>query len=526
MCPDSTGSRLPFSHIRSPISGTSAAVGARIDPFYDGLWVQGSQGFWARSTEARRQSAAGLGRMPKIASLDVEQAWESVMSNYRWNEKLAVLSAVDAFRTITVQQAQAITGAESMLTGTNVQALSALFAAGLIDLGRSAAALVPTEAASLGYLLRPSRTKAFDRQLAPHLTYPEIVSITGGLGWQAGGYYDRHNVLSAELILRAAEMCDIATVLGEKYATHDLLFGTGVGRPAIESASRGDGVIVRADGLRIVLEVTTSLSPKAQATKEKFARWARLFEKAPFDSNGVVVVFVIANPPGAQVSTPVTPKQVRALVAEAIESHPGSGRVRSKDRFFIADFTSWFPAPGVVDESFFTLRAQKAIKRPDVARNATGEEVDLLDIFDVAGPEHPRFDPLAIVANAAGLRCTPTWIRARSSPPQILDALIDRSGLAHLPVSPRRDGSGPGRVAAAGVAGPAQPVQRMQTLTHNSNASTLATEASVAKRSRLQGDSPATSRHRNSEDIGRLPAAEHAQADADWDNPYTGVDQW
>lgn len=517
-----TATTLPFSAVRSPIAGTSAALEARIDPFYDGLWVQGSQGFWARAAEAARQSAAGLGKMPKIASLSADEAWESVMSSYRWNEKLAVLSVVDAFRTITVQQAQAITGAEAMLTGTNVQALSALYAAGLIDLGRSAAALVPTEAASLGYLLRPSRTKVFDRRLAPHLTYPELVSVTGGLGWQAGGYYDRHNVLSAELILRAAEMCEVATVLGEKYATHDLLFGTGVGRPPIESASRGDGVIVRADGLRIVVEMTTSLSPKAQATKEKFARWARLFERAPFDANGVVVVFVIANPPGAQVSTPVTPKQVRALVAEAIEAHPGSGRVRSKDRFFIADFSRWFPAPGLVDESFFTLRAQKAIKRPDVARNATGEEVDLLDIFDVAGVQSPRFDPMAIVDNAAGLRCVPTWIRQRSSPPQILDALIADSGLSYLPVSPRRDGSGPGRIAAAGAAGPAQPVQRMQTLTHNSNASTLASLASLSRRSAAAADSAPQCRHR---DMSSTDGEAASDAPV-WDNPYTGVDEW
>jgi hypothetical protein len=507
------------------LAGSGVSVAERIDPFYDGLWVQGSQGAWARAGESHRQSGAGLGRLPAILQMDADEAWDTVTSSYRWGLKLAVLSTVDAYRTASVQQVQAITGA-GMIAGRSPATLSALFATGLLDLGRPASALVPTEAGRVGYLLRPSRTKVFERRLAPLLTYPELVSITGGRGWMSGGFYDRHNVLSTELSLRVAELCEVGTVMGEKFASHDLLFGTGVGRAEVESFSRGDGVIVRADGLRIVFEMTASLNASNVETQAKFDKWAALFDRDPFDANGTVVVFVVANQPDKPHASKVSVPMLRARIADAIRRHPGSGRVRSRDRFFIVDYSDWFPQAGTVSDGFFTMRAQTVPMRPGDAPRI----VDLLNQFELDMGQ-ARFDASAIIRNAAGLRSTPTWLRDGQAPPQVLDAMLTAHGLADIPVAPRWDGKGPGRMlndgSSGGVSTPARPVVSLRTVTDNGDAQTptSSTLLSLSQwRSQVSSDGPDDCRHRGSGEGATAPEEAPVLVGADDADEFT--DEW
>ena len=77
---------------------------------------------------------------------------------------------------------------------------------------------------------RPSNTTVFDKRVAPHLTFPEWVSVTGGQPWSSASQFDRHNLLAAELGLRLFEYADIGTVLGEKLSSIELLAGSGLGR--------------------------------------------------------------------------------------------------------------------------------------------------------------------------------------------------------------------------------------------------------------------------------------------------------
>ena len=94
----------------------------------------------------------------------------------------------------------------------------------------------------------------------------------------------------------------MATVLGERQAQVAELAYVATGAPVpptlTSSQKTGDAVIVRADGLRIVVETTASWSKSAE---KKAEAWARAMEHRPVEDAGFVVVFV-----GAALKNPKT----------------------------------------------------------------------------------------------------------------------------------------------------------------------------------------------------------------------------
>lgn len=443
---------MKLSSLSSPIADTGFAAHDRIDPFYDGLWTHGSQGLWTRFAEAKSQHEAGLVILPKYLDIEKGEAMARVTSANQWGLKLAFLSALDAFRTVTAEQMVALTGAKFHLNHTS-PFVPGMFASGLIDMGRVSSALAPGRAGTLGHLYRPSRTMTFDRDFAQHLTYPELVSVTGGQSWTSGGLYDRHNTLSTELMLRLAEYTDIATMLGEKFSTFDLLFGSGVGREPIESGRRGDGVVIRPDGVRVVMEVTASMSPGSFETK--VGRWVEYFDAHPYESNGVVVCFVIANPTQDMSShSKVSRSSVKRALRKATAQNPGSGRVRSRHRMFFTDWQDWFPSRGEVSTDFLDMIAY----RPSTEAHGLDEECSML-LDESLALRKPTFEPLAVIDNAAGLRQTPPWLRAGKQPVQIIDSEVAAAGLDdHPAMSPERRETRFGKTL---------PPPRLRTITHN-----------------------------------------------------------
>lgn len=443
---------MKLSSLSSPIADTGFAAHDRVDPFYDGLWTRGSQGLWTRFSEAKAQQRAGLVRLPKYLDIGKEEAMARVTSTNQWGLKLAFLSALDAYRTVTAEQMVAITGGTFHLNHSS-PLIPGMFASGLVDIGRVSSPLAPGRAGRLGYLYRPCRSSVFDRDFAKHLTYPELVSVTGGQPWTSGGFYDRHNTLSTELMLRLAEYTDIATMLGEKFSTFDMLFGAGVGRAPLKTNRRGDGVIIRPDGTRVVFEVTASMSPGS--FEAKVNKWAEFFDAYPYESNGVVVCFVIANPTQEMPShSKVVRTSLKQALRKASSQNPGSGRVRSRHRMFFTDWQDWFPARGEVSTDFLDMVAY----RPSADVDGPDEECSLL-LDDSLALRNPTFEPLAVVDNAAGLRQTPLWLRAGKQPTQIVDTEVEAAGLAdHPALEPDRRRTRFGQTL---------PPPRLRTITHN-----------------------------------------------------------
>lgn len=430
----------------------------RVDPFWESLWSAGSQASWVSEEMAHRQVSAGLGRLPDYLDQEPADAWRKTLIPKRFQERLDILGVLDSWRTVTAQQLAAFTGNEPVASGRST-AMRDLFAMGLSDTGIFMNGLHHTRGADRGTLYRPSRTEVFRRELEPLMSYPEWVRVTGGYPFESGGQFDRHNLLTSELVLRVAEYCEIATVLGEKLSSHDLLAHSGLGRSSpVGSQHAADATLVRSDGARIAIELTASAGPSFD---RKVRRWASLLANRRMSESGLMVVFVIAERPDKKANRGDTRGQVLKNVARAAREIPGVNFDRVAERIFVADWTSWFPEAGMVNPSFFALDAW----RPTGGPTALWEPASLLDVFDC--PFEPA-DPaaaLAVADNASMLASVPFWLRT-GTPPELWEGAFARTGWDEIPVpAPSRPEMYEGRPfgEVSGLGGCVKPPRRLRT---------------------------------------------------------------
>ena len=165
-----------------------------------------------------------------------------------------------------------------------------------------------------------------------------------------GHQYDRHNILTTELSLRAAEMCPLRSVLGEAVATWPRLFGPKLQPNPHRSA---DAVWVREDGLKIAVELTATFTT---ATVTKIEQLAELIVRDTTKS--LVVLFVVAAHPKDGRSSDVT-NRLRQAIKKS--SHSSMSRILAEveNRMVLTKWESWFPAPGLVSRDFVALSAQR-----------------------------------------------------------------------------------------------------------------------------------------------------------------------
>lgn len=415
----------------------------RFDPFWDGMWASGSYAAWTSAMTARAQEDAGLARVRGRWGMSPGEAWDIITGDLFRPVILHMLGATLSWRTLTAQQLAAFTGYASLAGRSDLT--RAAFAASMLDVGVFTSVLLRSSPDSPASAFRPTRSRVLERDFLPTLTYPERVLLTGGRRVLAGGQYDRHNILSAELGLRAAEMTDVSAVLGETMSTVDLLVGSGLGRAPMKDVRSADLTLVRGDGLRVAVELTASTAPGFQ---KKVHRWAKVLAQNTLETSGLVVLFVAAPPRDRALGRAVT-GEVRKTLSTILRDYPGSPGKRPGDRIFYADWTDWFPARHQVDDSFLTLRAQLAPYTP----GSGWRDVDLLDPFDFPfNPVHP--DRLtAVIGNAAALGGSPLWLRSDASP--LWHVAVDRTGASPVvPPGRNKQGRHGGRLGAAkGAAG-------------------------------------------------------------------------
>lgn len=462
---------------RCDVAGLSA--GERFDPFYDGLWEDGSSAVWTVRELAARQDRAGFTRMPKQLLMSEQEATASLWSGRLRAEKLRFLAALDSWRTLTCEQAAAMSGAPSLL---DIQATipKTMWNLNLVDVGQFRG-LAGYGFKRRGWLYRPTRSSAFEDLVAPNLSWPEWVSVTAGMPFNQGGQFDRHNVLAAELGLRALEFAEVGTVLGEKLSRAELLCAHMPQSLLPKGETKAaDLTIVRPDGLRIAVEITANSS--ATFTK-KVERWAKLLDEAPLAESGLVVVFVVAN--GA--SLPMSSSAHRALdefaehrtgfearelaqgihdhnklrsitakrIAAAVRNYPGQVGDRVADRMFVASWQEWFPARGRLGADFLSMR----VLSPSGPAGDLWQERHLLGEGSI--PFRPR-DPEAMCAvldNAQALAGVPLWAREPGTGPNPAELLLERAGRTEIPAAPSASGTVLGE--GQGVVGPTGVPQRL-----------------------------------------------------------------
>ena len=182
----------------------------------------------------------------------------------------------------------------------------------------------------------------------------EWLGVGLGAPLTAAGHFVRHNLLVGELVLRLEEVASapLQAIFGERFASSDRLFGA-----SSRSAHRvfGDACIVRADGLRIVVELVRRQRPAE--VMAKMTTWGRLLSQAPRSTLGTVVVFLNASAPGrdhADRAVSLRRCHRYALSTDALGTGLlGEGYARST--IFTASWAEWFPAPHAISTEFAQL---------------------------------------------------------------------------------------------------------------------------------------------------------------------------
>ena len=370
---------VPFADLESACPTTDVTAARRLDPYWHGLWGDGSQASWLSRSLLER---LGTDRVSRVRDADTsrtrEQAITEILTRRR-QARLTALAAVGMWRTVTAEQLAAITGLRTILDGREMRPA---FQAELVERGTLITELGWRGPPRSVQLYRPVGT-GLD-PITDVLRYADWVAVTGGYPWTRGHQQDRHNLLATELGLRVAEHCDVGRgprriAVPARPALPRL--------PAATPANRcADLTVIRPDGMRIAVEITGSISTEFA---RKADRWAELLAGTDPDRTGLAVVFVDAAPPdrGEQVAAEMW-RTIRTQVARAAHQVPGSAEARVPERMAAARWQWWFPASRTGSAAFRTLQCV----RPTGTAADRWDTVDLLDPADLRAPpdDHRR----------------------------------------------------------------------------------------------------------------------------------------
>lgn len=392
------------SMLPSACTVDDVATHNRVDPYWDRLWAPGSQAVWTTGQLERTRADIGAGHTNSRHRMPQAEAMRLLTTNKGRAARLAGWSVVDSWRTVSAEQMAAFTGCPLFLD-PSCSNIAASFLVDLLDFGTFSHPSRRLPGKGRGMLYRPGNSDAFDKLIAPTLTFPEWVAVTGGTPWSSGGQYDRHNVLSAELALRAAEYLPIGAVLGEKHATVDLLAGTGIGKTVKNPDNRrADGVIVRTDGMRLAYELTATASA---AFENKVRRWAKILSERPLETSGLTIVFIAAPHPDRPVTGRDPRGEIYRRLSKVLTEFPGTGKNSPAARIGVATWDEWFPARHELSEEFFTLTADFAVGAGRGAQKWVPRQL----LGDYGFTPWETFDPTAVVDNAPLIAATPHWFR-------------------------------------------------------------------------------------------------------------------
>lgn len=452
----SGGDAVHAELVPSACTDDELAMHSRRDPYWDQLWAPGAQALWANGSMSRKFNRENGGRVNNRLLMDEEEAMRYLTSNRSRGPRQALWGVVDSWRTVSAEQAAAISGYK-LLLDPNFSQVAASFAMNVLDVGTFLSLLKTQSRLKRTSLYRPSDSNVFEKELKDTLTWPEWLSVTGSYPWKAGGQYDRHNVLSTELALRASEFLPIGTILGEKFSTVDLLAGSGLGKKVKKPDNRSaDGTIVRSDGMRVAFELTASAT---KGFESKIRRWAQVISERPLETSGLTVVFVAAPHTDHSVRVGTDPRQeIYRRLAKVLREFPGTGKDSPAARIGVASWSEWFPARHEMSEAFFSLRADFAINDGKGAdRWATRSLLDM-----EFAPWH-TFDATAVIDNSKLLTATPHWLR-KGEHTHLIGTPMDRAGVAVPHPAPARPELSKGRPlgAGVGVAGDAQLPDRLR----------------------------------------------------------------
>ena len=403
----------------------------RADPFWSSMWRTGSTGDWYSASDFHAMQKSGFVTAPFWLKMTAEEAAQRVLSPRNRETVLRVIAALDQWRTMTVEQLEALVDIAGFATGDR-SLLSAMWNAGLLELCEMGSLFRSGPGHRNGLLVRPARPGPVLREIEDQMTYAEWVSTTAGLPFDFDRQFARHNVLATELGLRMAEFGDVGAVLGEKLSSMSLLAYSGVGDPAPTTGASGgsDLTLVRTDGLRVAVELTASIS--GGWIYDKVERLVRVLHRRPLSHTGLCVLFVVA-PRRESVSQEPREvlRKVKQDIQRAVHAYPGKATDPTAARIGVASWADFFPD----DESAVTDLRRLPVERPtgpgyigDPNGENVWERAHFLDpVSTPFSPDRPDV-MTAVLGNAAGLRGVPHALRTGRRP-SMTDVSMRRTGL-------------------------------------------------------------------------------------------------
>ena len=409
---DGLGLSLASLPCRNPLAKFTAPH--RFDPYWTGIWDTHHSAVWVgrRDVELTRHARLVRPVRHEIRFPDDEARRMLIQRP----DVLRALGVTGMWRTATSQQIAAFTGEVFGKLSDDI-----LFSAGLLARGRL---LTGISGLRLPLLYRTAWTSPLG-DIETQVTYQQWLALTAGVPWRNGPQADRHNILASELGLRCAEYGGWPCVLGESMAQFNQMFGNDQ-VPAGRNWA-GDLLLVRSDGLRVVVEVSASAGvPFA----EKAERWAQFL--ANDQSKATMVVFVDARRPDRAHDRlgQVIHRSMKKSISRAAFKSMDRVRAGVDERMAIVRWDDWFPAPHHCTPEFLTFDVQ----RPTGPGDNRWEWASATDPFDVAGPKDPA-TAKAIIGNARLLYGLPHWL-SDGPKPDVEHWLLRNSGFDTPPVAP------------------------------------------------------------------------------------------
>jgi hypothetical protein len=415
------GELISFADATPAASTKWAGIAERFDPYFSPVWQDSSGGAamsWLSNEALARLGTEGLVKQRargKHHYQSAEEALSALPFRPKWQK---ALGAINLFQTLTTQQLAAITDDPDVMYERSVT-LDALFIAGLIQRGGFSLWQNRLRTDKTPELLR-IHPRAHKVDLS-HLLYQDWLGVSSGAFKTRGHNWDRHNLLTTELCLRVAELCPtIPLVLGEALA--DLTRYADPKHP-LSGERMADGVLLREDGLRILIE--TTLGGSSSVLAAKCNEYALMLANDRSDS--VSVLFVAAR--GDDWYTGANRRQtLRRIIGTVIAGLHGRIRGKVARHIAVADWRDWFPEPGCLHRSFRSLTAT-------VPTGPTSDRWQPVALADpMSTPMQPSDQSLVIdmettLANAANLYGVPHWLRGTVDPDPLIRHLLAQAGL-------------------------------------------------------------------------------------------------
>jgi hypothetical protein len=388
---------VPFSDLVDPdIVTRGNGPASRIDPFWTMLWPDANGGpsiSWRSQGAEEAIEQAGLKMATRFDNGRTVKEARALLN--KRPSRIATLATINLWRTITGPQLAAMRGRLVLATPYSPQKgndLMMLYDAGLIQRGR-----VFYDGQLLeGYpeIFRPDPSLIDDELL--DLRYAQWMAVTMGGAQVRGHQYDRHNLLTTELSLRAAEMCPLRSVMGEAASSWSRVVG-----PTVKVNPRliGDAVWVRGDGLKIVIEMTASLS---YSTLKKIDQIADVLAR---DTNRSAVCLIVAAPP-PNISDAAFARRLRQGIKKSAHSSMTRVMADVESRMLLVRWENWFPEAGMGSREFTRLAARRFSSKKD-----DWITVNLLDPFDVTYDAFDDATNQAIFRQLNDVLGAPHWMQ-------------------------------------------------------------------------------------------------------------------